>query len=128
MTGLLPKMTSGNWIYLKTKTVLAAAGLHTIKYYVHVPRASIMRWVVDMPILEIWRTAEKTRLYWWEQSMDLDEASAGAPAGVVTEGDRSEGRHPLATGRRPPLNTWRPPGATHAGSISWAGSSGPTYL
>ena len=34
MTGLLPKKVGGSWKFPKTKTVLAAAGLHTIKHYV----------------------------------------------------------------------------------------------
>ena len=59
MTGLLPKMTGGTWKYPKTKTVLAAAGLHTIEHYVQVRRARIMRWVVDRPIMELCRSVEK---------------------------------------------------------------------
>ena len=71
MMGMLPKMTGGTWRYPKTKTVLAAAGLHTIAHYVQVRRASIMRWVVDRPILELCRSAKRRRgttphLYWWE--------------------------------------------------------------
>ena len=31
MTGLLPKKGGGSWKFPKKKTVLAAAGLHTIK-------------------------------------------------------------------------------------------------
>ena len=35
MTGLLPKKTAGgSWKFPKTKTVLAAVGLHTIEHYV----------------------------------------------------------------------------------------------
>ena len=98
MIGLLPKMTSGTWKYPKTKAVLKAAGLHTIEHYVQVRRARIMRWVIDRPILELCRSAERRRgttprLYWWEQPMDLDEASAGAPADATTEGDRGDGGH-----------------------------------
>ena len=84
MTGLLPKMTGGTWNYPKTKTVLAAAGLHTIKHYMKVRRASIMRWVIDRSILKLCSSAERRRgttprLYWWEQPMDLDKARAGRP-------------------------------------------------
>ena len=96
MTGLLPKMTGGTWKYPKTKTVLAAAGLHTIEHYVQVRRARIMRWVIDRTILKLCRLAERRRgrthrLYWWEPPMDLDEASAGAPADATTEGERGDG-------------------------------------
>ena len=80
----------------ETKTVLADAGIHTIAHYVQVRRARIMRWVEDRPILKLCREAERRRrttprLYWWEQPMDLDEASAGARADATTEGDRWDG-------------------------------------
>ena len=85
MTGLLPRKVGGSWKFPKTKTVLAAAGLHTIEHYVQVRRARIMRWVIDRAILKLCRLAERRRgttprLYWWEQPMELDEASAGALA------------------------------------------------
>ena len=96
MTGLLPKMTGGTWSYPKTKAVLKEAGLNTIVHYVQVRRARIMRGVIDRPILKLDRLAERRRgttprLYWWEQPMDLDEASAGVPADATTEGDRGDG-------------------------------------
>ena len=85
MTGLLPKTTGGTWKYPKRKTVLAAAGLHTIEHHVQLHRIRIMQWVVDRLILELCRLAERRRgttphHYWWEQPMDLDAASAGTPA------------------------------------------------
>ena len=43
MTGLPPKLVGGSWKFPKTKTVLAAAGLHTIEHYVQIRRACIMR-------------------------------------------------------------------------------------
>ena len=96
MIGLLPKMVGGTWKYSKTKTVLAAAGLHTIDHYMQVCRARIMQWVVDRPILELCRSAERRRgttprLYWWEQPMDLDEASVRALAEGITAGARGDG-------------------------------------
>ena len=42
MPGLLPKKVGGTWKFPKTKTVLAAAGLHTIEHYVQVGRACIL--------------------------------------------------------------------------------------
>ena len=85
MTGLLTKIAGASWKFLKTKTVLGAAGLHTIEHYVQVRGARIMCWVIDRPVLKLCRSAERRRrttphLYWWEQPMDLDEANAGAPA------------------------------------------------
>ena len=82
MTGLLPKMTGGTWKYPKTKAVLKAAGLHTIEHYVRVRRARIMRWVIDRPILNLCRSAERRRgttprLHLWEQPVELDDASRG---------------------------------------------------
>ena len=82
------------------KIVLATAGLHTIEHYVQVRRARIMRWVEDRPILKLCREVERrrgttSRLYWWEQPMDLDEASVGAPVDATTEGERGDrGRSP----------------------------------
>ena len=92
MTGLLPKLVGGSWKFPKTNTVLATASLHTIEHYVQVRRAHIMRWVIDRPILKLCRMAERRRgttprLYWWEQSMELDDASAGVPLAVAVEGD-----------------------------------------
>ena len=45
MTGLLPKKVGGSWVFPKTKTILAAAGLHTMEHYVQVRRARILRWI-----------------------------------------------------------------------------------
>ena len=61
MTGLLPKKVGGSWKFPKTKTVLAAAGLHTIEHFVQVRRARILRWVEDRPILKLCREAERRR-------------------------------------------------------------------
>ena len=66
-----------------------------------------MRWVIDRPILKLYREAERRhgtapRLYWWEQPMDLDEASAGAPADATTEGERGDGgRFPYSLDEKP---------------------------
>ena len=96
MTSLLLKKVGGSWKLPKTKTVLAAAGLHTIAHYMQVRRARIIRWVIDRPILKLCMSARRRRgttprLYWWEQPMELDEASAGAPADATTEGERGDG-------------------------------------
>ena len=100
ITGLLPKKVGGSWKSPKTKTVLAAAGLHTIEHCVQVRRARIIPWVEERPILKLCREAERRRgttprLYWCEQPMDLDEASARAHADATTERDRGDrGRAP----------------------------------
>ena len=60
-TDLLPKKVGGSWKFPKTKSVSAAAGLHTIAHYVQVRRAHIMRWVEDRPILKLCREAERKR-------------------------------------------------------------------
>ena len=96
MTGLLPKMSSGMWKYSKLKTVLVAASLHTNDHCVQVRRAHIMRWVIDMPILKLFRLSQRwrgttPRLCWWEQPKDLDEASAGALTDTTTDGVRRDG-------------------------------------
>ena len=43
MTGKMSVLASGVWVYPKTSEVLAAAGLHTIEYYVRVRRARILK-------------------------------------------------------------------------------------
>ena len=69
MTGFLLKQIGGAWKFPKTKTVLAAAGFHTIKHYVQLRRAHILRWVEDRLILKLCRSAKRRRritphLYW----------------------------------------------------------------
>ena len=96
MIGLLPKKVVGSWAFPKTETVLAASALHTIEHYMQVGRACILQWVEDRPIMKLCREAERRRrttprLYWWEQPMNLDEASAEAPADATTEGVRGDG-------------------------------------
>ena len=82
MTGILPKMVSGAWKYPRTEDVPKAAGLHTIAHYIQVLHNSTVKWLVDLPIFRIYGEAERRcgsppRLYWWEQHMDLGEASGG---------------------------------------------------
>ena len=101
MTGRLPKRVGKTWCYLKKPEVLTAAGLHTITH--RGQRHSIVKWVADRPIYGFYQAVEKRRgitprIFWWEQPMDLDQASVGAPTTVAAEGDRGEGPHPLATG------------------------------
>ena len=43
MTGKMPILASGIWVYPKTSEVLAAAGLRNIEYYVRVRRARILK-------------------------------------------------------------------------------------
>ena len=98
MTSLLPKIIGSSWKFPKEKTVLSDTGLLTIEHYMQVRRARIMRWVIGRPILKLCREAERRRgttprLYWWEQPMDLDEASVGAPADATIEGVRGDGGH-----------------------------------
>ena len=93
---MLPKMVGDTWRYLKTSEVLKAAGLHTIVHYVQVRRESIMRWIVDRLILWICEKEERRHgttpcTFWWEQPMELEAASAGAPAVVAAEGDGGGG-------------------------------------
>ena len=134
MTGLLPKITGGTWKYPKTKTVLAAAGLHTIEYYVQVRRARILRWVEDIPILKMCWSADRRRgttprLHWWEQPIELDDTSRGTPPAVAAEEDRGDGgRAPLATAcEETQMDTMRYAVPREQG-IFWADSSGPTYV
>ena len=86
MTGMMPKRKSdGSWEYSDSEEVLEAAGLHTVAAYIQIRRHTVMKFVVERPIYQFCREAERSRgsglhLYWWNQPMELEETSAEAEA------------------------------------------------
>ena len=86
MTGMMPKRKSdGTWEYPDSVEVLKAACLHTVEDYITVRRRTVMKYVVERPIYQYCREAERQRgsgshLFWWNQPMELEETSAEAEA------------------------------------------------
>ena len=90
MNGRLPKLVGRIWQYPTALEVLAAACLHTIFHYIQVRRHYIAKWVAGRPIYMMFQAEERRRgttpcKFWWEQLMDLDVASMGAPTDVAVE-------------------------------------------
>ena len=93
ITGKMPcKNPDGMWTYPLTEDVLEVAGLYTITHYVGVRRQTIANFIVNRPIFELCRGAERkrgtsNRQYWGEQPMDLEAARANA---IVAADDDAE--------------------------------------
>jgi hypothetical protein len=84
----------GTWVYPTSEDVLEEVGLKTIKHYIEVRRQTIANYIVNRPIYLFCEDAERRRgsmprLYWWEQSFDLDAARASDEARVAA-GDEEE--------------------------------------
>ena len=115
MTGRMPVLANGVWVYPKTEEVLAAAGLRSIEYYVRIRRARILKWVEARPIYRLCRAAVRKRgtpprTFWWEQPMNMElapmhlEEATGVRALVLAdEGEGGVGgRRNQVTRRGPP--------------------------
>ena len=64
----------------KTEDVFEEVGLKTIREYIEVRRNTIAVGIINRPILKLCVDQETVRgtvrrLWWWEQSMDIDLAS-----------------------------------------------------
>ena len=75
LTGMRPRKRGDSWVYSKSADVLRAARLRTIGKYIARRPQTVLRAIVDRPILEEYREAERqqgspTRLYWWEQEFE----------------------------------------------------------
>ena len=82
----------GSWWYPATPALLEEAGLHSVAHYIEVRRQTISKFIVNRPIFDCSREGERRRgtsprQWWWEQSMDLDAASAEANAPAVAAND-----------------------------------------
>jgi hypothetical protein len=81
MSGLqLEKKPNRSWLYLHSKDVLEAAGLHTIAHHMDVHRQTVANFIVNRPIWELCAGAVRRRglpnqPFWWDQLMDLDLAT-----------------------------------------------------
>ena len=58
--------------------MLNATGLHTVDHYICVHRATVLRYVSEPPIYELYMEASQIhgtgrKTYWFEQEMDLEE-------------------------------------------------------
>jgi hypothetical protein len=76
LTGMRPKKIGELWIYPKSSSVLAAARLHPIAYYITKRRQTVLKAIEGRPILDACREAERrrgspSRQYWWEQNFSL---------------------------------------------------------
>ena len=74
------KLNSSTWSYPKTEDVFEEVGLKTIREYIEVRRNTIAAGIINRPILKLCVDQETVRgtvrrLWWWEQSMDIDLAS-----------------------------------------------------
>ena len=82
LTGMRPTKRGELWVYPKSKDVLRAARLRTIREYVAKRRQTVLRAIADRPILEACRGAERlrgspVRLSWWEQEFEEEEELRG---------------------------------------------------
>jgi hypothetical protein len=88
LTGMRPQQQPvGPWVYPKSKEVLRAACLRTIKDYVGQQRHSIAKTIEGRTLLEEYMGAERkqgspSRQYWWEQEMELMEEEDGVNGGT----------------------------------------------
>ena len=82
LTGMRPKKRGETWVYPKSADVLREARLKTIREYIAKRRQTVLRTIVDRPILEECRGAERrrgspVRLYWWEQDFEKEVSLRG---------------------------------------------------
>ena len=85
----------GSWTYPSSEDVLKEVGLRNIDHYVEVRRQTIAKFVVNRPVFDFCVNAERLRgssprQFWWEQSMDLEEARVAAGAATVVGSDDGE--------------------------------------
>ena len=76
MAGMMPRKRGDEWIYPKSRRVLATVGLRPVEHYIGVRRNTIARWISHGPIFNLCKGAERQRgsapqQFWWEQCLDL---------------------------------------------------------
>ena len=77
-----PKKRGETWVYPHLADVLHAARLKTVAEYIAKRRQTVHRTIVDRPILEECRGAERlcgspVRLKWWEQDVGEEVSLRG---------------------------------------------------
>ena len=83
---------TGSWVYPSREELFEEVGLYTIHEYIEKRRQSIATYIIDRPIFDLCVEGQRKRgisprLWWWEQSMDLDLAREGINAPSVVAGD-----------------------------------------
>ena len=53
MVGMMPRKTGGVWKYPKSRRVLSAVGLRSMKHYIGVRRHTIGQWITHWPIFDV---------------------------------------------------------------------------
>ena len=75
ISGEMPRLEKGSWVYPPIHTALGKAGLHRISVYISRRRGTVMKYVQERPIWEACvRTARLTgsptrTSFWWEPSV-----------------------------------------------------------
>ena len=82
MTGMRPKKRGETWVYPHSADVLREARLKTVAEYIAKRRQTVFRSIMDRPILEECRGAERrrgspVRLHWWEQDFGEEVSLRG---------------------------------------------------
>ena len=99
MTGMMPTKGANNiWQYPSSAEVLEKAGLNIVEHYVGVRRQTIAAFIVNRPIFDMCTDGERmqgsspSRQFWWEQTLDLEEARVtGIFVAAVVSDDEAEG-------------------------------------
>ena len=111
MIGMCPQyQTSGPWVYVKPKNLLATTRLKPFATYIPWYRHNMVKILKDQTLLEECSEVER-RLgspplqFWWEQEMHLEEEDEGEAAGGV------RGTHLFykKVGHMVDVGIWRPP-------------------
>ncbi|KAL7525953.1 hypothetical protein ACHAXR_001230 [Thalassiosira sp. AJA248-18] len=88
---------TGEWTYPSSADVLEEVGLRSIRQYIEVRRQTIAVYIVDRPIFSCCiRDGERMRgtsprIWWWQQSMDLDLARGANAVPIVSSDDEDAG-------------------------------------
>ncbi len=99
MAGKRPmKLRDGTWMYPNSADVLKDVGLNPIVHYIAVRWRHIANHIVNKPIFLMCvsggrRQGSSIHQFWWEQSMDLEEAWAACIVGPVVISDDEDETH-----------------------------------
>ena len=61
MAGMVPCNRGDEWIYPKSRRVLATVGLRPVEHYIGVRRNTIARWISHRPIFDLCKGVERRR-------------------------------------------------------------------
>ena len=79
MAGMMPRRSPNGeiWTYPTTEEVLEAAGLYTVQTYIEVHRNTVLKFVAQRPIVELYLEAEQ-KIWTWRGARD----AGGFPIGL----------------------------------------------